>query len=136
MQERKQFKKSIADFQATQFKLADMAGKIMSSRLMLRCVTCMYTANFHLCLCSFLLSSLLRACTFRQAAELLDQGHPAASAQCALAKKMATDQGKTTLLHSHPRLYYFNFTRVFIVSQRKVLRCATTHCSCWVAMDT
>ena len=36
MQERKQFKKSIADFQATQFKLADMAGKIMSSRLMLR----------------------------------------------------------------------------------------------------
>ncbi len=30
----------------------------------------------------------------RQAAELLDQGHPAASAQCAIAKKMATDQGK------------------------------------------
>jgi hypothetical protein len=27
------------------------------------------------------------------AAELLDQGHPAASAHCALAKKMATDQG-------------------------------------------
>eukprot|EP01032_Pedospumella_encystans_P032224 gene32224-36378_t len=35
VKERKQFKKSIADFQATQFKLADMAGKIMSSRLML-----------------------------------------------------------------------------------------------------
>ncbi len=64
-QERKQFKKSIADFQATQFKLADMAGKIQSSRLMLR-----------------------------NAAMLLDQGHPAASAQCAIAKKMATDQGK------------------------------------------
>lgn len=35
-QERKQFKQRIADFQATQFKLADMAGKIVSSRLMLR----------------------------------------------------------------------------------------------------
>jgi alkylation response protein AidB-like acyl-CoA dehydrogenase len=35
-QERKQFKKSIADYQATQFKLADMAGKILESRLMLR----------------------------------------------------------------------------------------------------
>lgn len=63
-QERKQFKKSISDFQATQFKLADMAGKIVSARLMLR-----------------------------QAAELMDQGHPAASAQCAIAKKIATDQG-------------------------------------------
>ena len=29
----------------------------------------------------------------RSAAELLDQGHPAASAHCALAKKVATDQG-------------------------------------------
>ena len=64
-QDRKQFKKSIADFQTTQFKLADMAGKIQSSRLMLR-----------------------------NAADLLDQGHPAASAQCALAMKMATDQGE------------------------------------------
>jgi alkylation response protein AidB-like acyl-CoA dehydrogenase len=65
VKERKQFKKSIADFQATQFKLADMAGKIVSARLMLR-----------------------------QAAELMDQGHPAASAQCAIAKKIATDQGE------------------------------------------
>jgi alkylation response protein AidB-like acyl-CoA dehydrogenase len=64
LQERKQFKTRIADFQATQFKLADMAGKIVSARLVLR-----------------------------QAAELMDQGHPAASAQCAIAKKIATDQG-------------------------------------------
>jgi alkylation response protein AidB-like acyl-CoA dehydrogenase len=42
-----------------------MAGKIVSARLMLR-----------------------------QAAELMDQGHPAASAQCAIAKKIATDQGE------------------------------------------
>mmetsp|Transcript_8480 Transcript_8480/g.18512 ORF Transcript_8480/g.18512 Transcript_8480/m.18512 type:complete len:363 (+) Transcript_8480:71-1159(+) len=63
--ERKQFGKAIADFQSTQFKFADMAGKILSSRLMLR-----------------------------HAAELLDQGHPAASAHCALAKRMATDQGE------------------------------------------
>jgi alkylation response protein AidB-like acyl-CoA dehydrogenase len=41
-----------------------MAGKIVSARLVLQ-----------------------------QAAELMDQGHPAASAQCAIAKKIATDQG-------------------------------------------
>ncbi|RYH20183.1 hypothetical protein EON65_24300 [archaeon] len=34
--ERKQFKKSIAEYQATQFKLADMAGKITTARLALR----------------------------------------------------------------------------------------------------
>jgi alkylation response protein AidB-like acyl-CoA dehydrogenase len=47
-----------------------MAGKIVSARLMLR-----------------------------QAAELIDQGHPAASAQCAIAKKIATDQGEWELFH-------------------------------------
>eukprot|EP01033_Poteriospumella_lacustris_P013955 gene13955-9971_t len=62
--ERKQFKKSIAEYQATQFKLADMAGKILTARLALR-----------------------------NAAKLLDEGHPAATAHCALAKKIATDQG-------------------------------------------
>lgn len=36
MQERKQFGKFISDFQHTQFKLADMAGKIQTARLMLR----------------------------------------------------------------------------------------------------
>ena len=35
-QERRQFGKSIAEQQATQFKLADMAGKITCSRLALR----------------------------------------------------------------------------------------------------
>lgn len=34
--ERKQFKKPIADFQVTQFKLAEMAGKILTSRLAIR----------------------------------------------------------------------------------------------------
>lgn len=34
--ERKQFKKSISEYQATQFKLADMAGKILTARLALR----------------------------------------------------------------------------------------------------
>mmetsp|Transcript_3043 Transcript_3043/g.4745 ORF Transcript_3043/g.4745 Transcript_3043/m.4745 type:complete len:380 (-) Transcript_3043:326-1465(-) len=63
--ERKQFQKPIAEFQATQFKLADMAGKIISARHMLR-----------------------------NSAAMLDEGHPAASAHCALAKKIATDQGK------------------------------------------
>jgi alkylation response protein AidB-like acyl-CoA dehydrogenase len=62
VKERKQFKKSISEYQATQFKLADMAGKILSARHVLR-----------------------------SAALLLDQGHPAAIAHCALAKKIATD---------------------------------------------
>lgn len=62
--ERKQFNKSISEYQATQFKLADMAGKITTARLALR-----------------------------HAAKLMDEGHPAATAHCALAKKIATDQG-------------------------------------------
>ncbi len=64
VKERKQFKKSIAEYQATQFKLADMAGKIQAARLLVR-----------------------------SAAQLLDEGHPAAIAHCALAKKVATDNG-------------------------------------------
>lgn len=36
IQERKQFGQTIANFQTTQFKLADMAGKIQASRLMIR----------------------------------------------------------------------------------------------------
>ena len=62
--ERKQFKKSVSDNQAIQFKFADMAGKILSSRLALR-----------------------------HAATLLDAGDPTATVHCALAKKIATDYG-------------------------------------------
>ena len=54
----------------------------------------------------------------RQAAELLDQGHPAASAQCALAKKMATDQGKTILLHISLvalLLYLYSLFRCYVM---------------------
>lgn len=53
--ERKQFGASVSQNQAIQFKLADMAGKILSARLALR-----------------------------NAAMLLDSAHPAATAQCAL----------------------------------------------------
>jgi alkylation response protein AidB-like acyl-CoA dehydrogenase len=38
VKERKQFGKAIADFQVTQFKLADMAGKIITARQALRLV--------------------------------------------------------------------------------------------------
>jgi len=62
--ERKQFGKSVSDNQAIQFKLADMAGKILSSRL-----------------------------AIRHAAALLEAGDPAATVHCALAKKIATDYG-------------------------------------------
>lgn len=64
VKERKQFGKPIGSNQAMQFKLADMAGKIVTSRLMLR-----------------------------HAAKLLDEGHPAATAHCALAKKISTEYG-------------------------------------------
>lgn len=64
VKERKQFGKPIGSNQAVQFKLADMAGKIITMRLMLR-----------------------------QAATMLDQGHPAATAHCALAKKISTEYG-------------------------------------------
>lgn len=63
VKERKQFGKSIAENQAIQFKLANMASNIQISRLALR-----------------------------NAAKLLDEKHPAATIQCALAKKIATDK--------------------------------------------
>jgi alkylation response protein AidB-like acyl-CoA dehydrogenase len=64
VKERKQFGKPICDNQAIQFQFADMAGKILSSRHALR-----------------------------SAAALMDAGHPAATAHCALAKKIATENG-------------------------------------------
>jgi len=62
VKDRKQFGKPIGDNQAVQFKLAEMAAKISSSRLMLR-----------------------------HAAALVDAGDPAATVHCALAKKVATE---------------------------------------------
>lgn len=62
--ERKQFGKPISANQVTQFKFADMARKINLSRL-----------------------------AIRSAANLLDEGHPAATPHCALAKLTATDLG-------------------------------------------
>ena len=64
VKDRKQFGKPIAANQVTQFKFADMARKINLSRL-----------------------------AIRNAAMLLDTGHPAATSHCALAKLTATDLG-------------------------------------------
>ena len=61
---RSQFGRPIAEFQATQFKLADMATELEASRLM-----------------------LLRA------ADALDRKDPAAAKYCAMAKRFATDLG-------------------------------------------
>ena len=60
--ERKQFGQRIADFQNTQFRLADMATDLEASRLMI------YSA-----------------------ADALDNGVPNAGVKCAMAKRMATD---------------------------------------------
>ncbi|KAF9436985.1 Isobutyryl-CoA dehydrogenase, mitochondrial [Entomortierella beljakovae] len=60
---RKQFGQPLANFQNTQFKLADMATSLSSSRLMIR-----------------------------QAAMMLDQNHPNAASYCAMAKVHATDE--------------------------------------------
>jgi len=62
--DRKQFGKPIADFQASQFKLADMATELEASRLMIR-----------------------------SAAAALDRRDPRATMLCAMAKRFATDNG-------------------------------------------
>src|SRR5690554_788642 len=62
MNERKQFGRPLAEFQALQFKLADMLTNVVASRQMVRL-----------------------------AAAKLDCGDPDASTYCAMAKRMATD---------------------------------------------
>ena len=62
--ERRQFGRAIADFQATQFKLADMATALESARLMVW-----------------------------RAAAALDAGDAEATLRCAMAKRVATDAG-------------------------------------------
>ncbi|HIF5634137.1 TPA: acyl-CoA dehydrogenase family protein [Vibrio parahaemolyticus] len=64
MQERKQFGKSLAQFQALQFKLADMATELVAARQLVR-----------------------------YAASKLDRGDPDATSYCAMAKRFATDVG-------------------------------------------
>ena len=61
---RKQFGRALAEFQALQFKLADMATDLEASRLMIH-----------------------------KAASLLDARDPAATQHCAMAKRLATDAG-------------------------------------------
>ena len=62
MLERKQFGKRLADFQALQFRLADMQTELIAARQMVRL-----------------------------AASKLDKGHPDATTYCAMAKRFATD---------------------------------------------
>ncbi|MCC2637153.1 MAG: acyl-CoA dehydrogenase [Moraxellaceae bacterium] len=62
LQERQQFGRKLGDFQALQFRLADMATELLAARLMV----------YH-------------------AASKLDAGAPDATATCAMAKRFATD---------------------------------------------
>ncbi len=64
MHERKQFGRSLAQFQGLQFKLADMATELVAARQLVR-----------------------------YAASKLDQHDPEATAYCAMAKRFATDVG-------------------------------------------
>ncbi|EJE4161053.1 acyl-CoA dehydrogenase family protein [Vibrio parahaemolyticus] len=64
MLERKQFGKSLAQFQALQFKLADVATELVAARQLVR-----------------------------YAASKLDRGDPDATTYCAMAKRFATDIG-------------------------------------------
>ncbi|OZI18479.1 acyl-CoA dehydrogenase [Bordetella genomosp. 9] len=64
MRERRQFGTPLADFQALQFKLADMATHLVAARQMVRLAACK-----------------------------LDGGSPDAGAYCAMAKRFATDMG-------------------------------------------
>jgi alkylation response protein AidB-like acyl-CoA dehydrogenase len=64
VKERKQFDTAIADFQHTQFQLADMLTELVAARQMVR-----------------------------MAASKLDSGNPQATTYCAMAKRFATDVG-------------------------------------------
>jgi alkylation response protein AidB-like acyl-CoA dehydrogenase len=64
MHDRKQFGRPLADFQALQFKLADMATELVAARQMVRL-----------------------------AASKLDTGHADATVYCAMSKRFATDVG-------------------------------------------
>ncbi len=64
MLERRQFGKPLSEFQALQFKLADMATDLEAARLMVR-----------------------------QGAAMLESGDPEATMACAMAKRFATDAG-------------------------------------------
>ncbi len=64
MHERKQFNKKLVEFEALQFKFADMFTALESSRLMVH-----------------------------RAADALDKKNPHAAMYCAMAKKLATDHG-------------------------------------------
>jgi alkylation response protein AidB-like acyl-CoA dehydrogenase len=64
LEARKQFGRPLKDFQALQFKIADMATELEAARLMVR-----------------------------RAAAALDAGDPAATKLCAMAKRFATDAG-------------------------------------------
>ncbi len=64
METRNQFGRPLKDFQALQFKLADMATELEAARLMVR-----------------------------RAAHALDNKHPEATKLCAMAKRFATDAG-------------------------------------------
>jgi len=64
MTQRQQFGKNLADFQALQFKIADMATELEAARLMVR-----------------------------RAAHALDNRDPQATKLCAMAKRFATDAG-------------------------------------------
>lgn len=95
VQERKQFNKAISEFQATQFKLADMLTELTASRQMIR-----------------------------YAAFKLDNNHPDKTAFCSMAKRFATDTGfkicdEALQLHGgygyikeYPIERYFRDTRV------------------------
>ena len=64
VKERRQFNRAIADFQATQFRLADMATELVAARQLVRLAACR-----------------------------LDAGDPQATTYCAMAKRFATDAG-------------------------------------------
>jgi len=64
MDERRQFNRRLAEFQALQFKLADMATHLVAARQMVRLAACK-----------------------------LDAGSPDAATYCAMAKRFATDMG-------------------------------------------
>jgi alkylation response protein AidB-like acyl-CoA dehydrogenase len=89
VRERRQFGRALADFQATQFKLADMATELEAARLL----------------------------TWR-AAVALDEAAPARSTACAMAKRFATDVGFRVVDEALQLLGGYGYIRDYGIERR------------------
>mmetsp|Transcript_6205 Transcript_6205/g.8774 ORF Transcript_6205/g.8774 Transcript_6205/m.8774 type:complete len:391 (-) Transcript_6205:551-1723(-) len=85
---RKQFGRTLDQFQYLRFKIADMATELTAARLLVF-----------------------------QAAEMYDEKHPARTMHCAMAKRFATDVG-FNICNNSLQMYYISIDFVLVVSEQ------------------